>query len=426
MSSRFTYVALFVAALPTIIGCGSGDAKFTQNKIAARATEINLASGDPLSRNLRQQVADILGAVFGTPDEPKIVAGGAEVGFVSAENLSRAAGPVTNERLSGEIDATNPHLSKGQGLYRQHCVHCHGINGDGKGPTAAFLNPYPRDFTLGVFKFNSTTGNTPSTHEDLHRILMNGINGTAMPSFALLDSGEVEALVDYVKYLSVRGQSERFLLERAIDVLGEEPEEMEVSAEAIIGDPDDEGISEIISRWTAAETEVNPTDPSFPIVTTNPADWSDEEKQELFASVERGRQLYYSKEALCSTCHGETQLGDGNLGLYDAWTKEMFDFQATPDEDGSKTAEYMDYGGLEPRNIMPRNLRLGQYRGGRRPLDIFWRIRNGISGSGMPAASAGVLPDEKVWDLVNFVLYLPYEQMSRPSIKLETLDRARD
>ena len=40
-----------------------------------------------------------------------------------------------------------------RGLYRQHCVHCHGITGDGAGPTAQFLMPYPRDFRTGEFKF---------------------------------------------------------------------------------------------------------------------------------------------------------------------------------------------------------------------------------------------------------------------------------
>ena len=43
------------------------------------------------------------------------------------------------------------------------------------------------------------------------RRLHDGIPGTAMPSFALLPPDEVEALVEYVKYLSMRGQMETAL-----------------------------------------------------------------------------------------------------------------------------------------------------------------------------------------------------------------------
>src|SRR5262245_2338944 len=40
-------------------------------------------------------------------------------------------------------------LLAGRNLYMQHCIHCHGVTGDGNGPTAKFLNPRPRDYRLG-------------------------------------------------------------------------------------------------------------------------------------------------------------------------------------------------------------------------------------------------------------------------------------
>lgn len=425
MNSRIFWAVCSWSVL-LLAGCGSGTVEFTPNKIAARVGEVQggFEEGENMPREVYQQIADILGAVFGTPDEPVLIAGGGERGFVSDANLVRAAGPVAQNRLSGDIADANAHLTQGEGLYRQHCVHCHGINGDGKGPTAAFLNPYPRDFTLGKFKFNSTAIGQPSTHEDLHRILVNGINGTAMPSFALLEKGEIEALVEYVKYLSVRGQSERYLIGLATELDFEEGESLEVSPSSIIGSPDDEGISAIVESWKTAAPAIAPEEPNVPLVIEDPAGWDDETKEEAFASVERGRDLYYTAKANCYSCHGNTQLGDGNLGLYDEWTKELYNWQSETDEDGSKKREYMALGGLEPRIVQPRNLRIGQYRGGRRPLDIYWRIHNGIDGSGMPAANG--LTSDEIWDIVNFVLYLPYEQLSLPSVDLPTLDRARD
>ena len=88
-----------------------------------------------------QQVATILLAMFGTPDEPHCLP---ESGLDEAK-LRLAAGPVRSD-ISGRKN----------GLFREHCVHCHGVTGDGLGPTAAFLNPYPRDYRPGVFKFKST------------------------------------------------------------------------------------------------------------------------------------------------------------------------------------------------------------------------------------------------------------------------------
>lgn len=423
MTFRKYLILLAISMLSTVVGCGSPSAQFTQNKVGSRVAELQGGVDEGMSRQLYQQISDIMAAMFGTPDEPHFIANGAEAGFIDVDNLVLASGPVANGRLSGDADG-DPHMAKGQGLYRQHCVHCHGITGDGKGPTAAFLNPYPRDFTMGKFKFNSTRIGVPSTDDDLHQILMKGINGTAMPSFALLDRGEVEALVDYVKYLSARGQMERLLFERATEVSGEDDEQITTDPSELIGDADGDGLGAIVDSWKTSEPAVMPDEPNVPIVSENPANWNDDEKTAVFASIDRGRELYYTAKANCYSCHGPTQLGDGNLGLYDDWTKELHNWQSVTDEDGSKKAEFMELGGLEPRIIRPRNLRLGQYRGGRRPLDIFWRVHNGIDGAGMPAANG--LTHDEIWDIVNYVLWLPYEQLSHPSVELQTLDRARD
>ena len=76
---------------------------------------------------------------LGTPDEPEFPAvkdaEGAEIQIVERRRLKMAAGPF------GKDEDGNP-----RGLYRQHCAHCHGVTGDGAGATAAFLNPYPRDY----------------------------------------------------------------------------------------------------------------------------------------------------------------------------------------------------------------------------------------------------------------------------------------
>src|SRR5262249_12509755 len=281
-----------------------------------------------------------------------------------------------------------------------HCVHCHGISGDGRGPTAAVLNPYPRDYRRGVFKFKSTyTAGEPTT-ADLTKTLHDGIPGTAMPSFALLPPDEVAAVVEYVKYLSIRGQMETQLEDHVADLNpgdkfdpANDPGIQKLVLKDLLGP--------IVEAWSGAKDQViNPEDASIP-PDNRPA-------TELAASVKAGRELFYGTRANCVKCHGPTALGDGQQDDYDIWNKINNDFiKATNDKIGQIASLKMDLAKaqgddatqirqqildaqkefsdrhalfsslLPPRNAIPRNLREGVFRGGRRPIDIFWRVSSG-------------------------------------------------
>jgi mono/diheme cytochrome c family protein len=292
-------------------------------------------------------------------------------------------------------------LTHGRMLYAEHCQHCHGTGGDGKGPTAQYLNPRPRDYRKGIFKFTSTKENLRAHRSDLGRIIEEGIPGTYMPSFKLLKPAESTAIIEYVLFLAMRGETE-YQLHRLLEsdyseaaiatrVEGEESRD-KILAEFVTrvkeGEIDEEATArtdKMISDWTtaqAAESAIVPKEKRYP---------SDE------ASIARGRELYLSNNLNCVACHGESGLGDGiqtysitvdgetqkpNLepGLYDTW--------------GNK--------------LKPRNLRLGMFRGGRRPIDIYARIEAGIKGTPMPAFGAKLTEQQK-WDIVNYVLYLPHE-----------------
>ena len=97
-------------------------------------------------------------------------------------------------------------LEKGSVLYRRHCLHCHGMTGDGHGATAAWVNPHPRDYRAGIFKFISSE--RKARRDDLLRTLRQGVEGTSMPSFGLLEPEELEALASTVIHLSLRGETE--------------------------------------------------------------------------------------------------------------------------------------------------------------------------------------------------------------------------
>ena len=164
-------VVAFVLPLATV-GCG---------KTSAASYRLNMVESakQRLKPEQEQQVATILAALFGTPDEPIAPS---ECGLDAAK-LHLAAGPVRSDIVGRK-----------NGLYREHCAHCHGVTGDGMGPTAAFLNPYPRDYRPGVFKFKSTERADKPTHADLVMVLRNGLAGSSMPSFALLSDAKIDAL----------------------------------------------------------------------------------------------------------------------------------------------------------------------------------------------------------------------------------------
>src|SRR3989338_10826611 len=52
--------------------------------------------------------------------------------------------------------AAQGNKENGKAIYDKKCWWCHGENGAGDGPAAEFLNPPPRHFTAGWFKFKST------------------------------------------------------------------------------------------------------------------------------------------------------------------------------------------------------------------------------------------------------------------------------
>jgi cytochrome c oxidase cbb3-type subunit 2 len=93
---------------------------------------------------------------------------------------------------------TDADASAGKAAYLRECSGCHGERGDGNGAAAPFLDPRPRDFTKGTFKFRTTpSGRGPAT-ADVLRTIERGLPGTSMPSFAFLPADERRKIAAYV------------------------------------------------------------------------------------------------------------------------------------------------------------------------------------------------------------------------------------
>ncbi len=426
-NSLKTYLLSFLLISAALCGCDSSPApEFRLNQVELLKQEkAALPDGEHFAESYQEEIHAILLSLFGTPDEPKFpyLEGEEDEAhdFVNFEALKLAAGRVHDGRDGKPI----------QGLYREHCSHCHGITGDGAGPTAKFLSPYPRDFRLSKFKFKSTPLRRSPTDSDMHRILIEGIPGSAMPSFRTLPEDEIHALINYVKYLTIRGQIERMLMAELSSMEGEPLLDMSHA-------PDGDLVAYLRKMESDEEEDKDESEPSEEqesfeeqldyilneLFLEGPfARWSDTEDSvtevpevpasmapghaEHDALVAKGRETFFGK-GNCAQCHGDTAMGDGQTASYDDWTNDWIKSTGVDPTDRSTYQAFLDAGALEPRAIRPRNLREPLYRGGGRPQDLYLRIKNGIEGTPMPAGAT--LSAEDIWALVAYVKWLPFEK----------------
>lgn len=300
----------------------------------------NILDPAALNAGQRASLGKILEEMYGTPTQPAV--------------KLDDPGLVAPLKVDGET------LAKGSLLYRQHCLHCHGLSGNGRGPTAPWVNPHPRDYRSGIFKFSSSGQPDKARkprREDLRRTLKEGIEGTSMPSFGLLPDSEIESMVSYVIHLSMRGQTEFMLMERLL--------KGDIAEDGVA--EESKTVAEAIAKWwrDAEGNLIKPSDPP----------------NDLHASIANGYKLFQKDGgAGCMACH--LDYGRQNNFLNDSW---------------GTIVRAMD-------------LTQANYRGGRRPLDLYWRIHSGINGANMPASSAALKP-EQIWDVVNFLQVLPYAPM---------------
>lgn len=87
---------------------------------------------------------------------------------------------------------TVPSFASSEATYKSLCLRCHGEKGDGHGPIAIYLDPYPRDLTKAGFM-------TSKPVERLQTSIRHGVAGTSMPPWGkVLNDQQISGLLDYV------------------------------------------------------------------------------------------------------------------------------------------------------------------------------------------------------------------------------------
>jgi mono/diheme cytochrome c family protein len=149
------------------------------------------------------------------------------------------------------------------------------------------------------------------------------------------------------------------LLKLCLDDEGMKPEDIRRFARS--------SLERRFATWCQAAA-VNPTVPAFDA-----------------HAVRRGHDLFVDARSTCTTCH--VNYGRDAAWRYDVW-------------------------GVAVR---PANLFEGHHHGGSEPTDLFRRIRCGIVGSNMPAASQ--LSEPEIWDIVAFLKALPDPRHLPPEVR---------
>jgi mono/diheme cytochrome c family protein len=111
--------------------------------------------------------------------------------------------------MESHIGKLTGHAAAAEGNYRRYCVGCHGELGDGEGENAQWIDPKPRNFTLGIFKCRSTPTGTLPLDSDLFNTIGRGLVTSNMPSWNPLSDQERADLVAYVKHFSARWTTEK-------------------------------------------------------------------------------------------------------------------------------------------------------------------------------------------------------------------------
>lgn len=177
--------------------------------------------------------------------------------------------------MESHIGNLTGHASGAQMTYHRYCEGCHGEFGDGEGENAQWLDPKPRNFTLGIFKCRSTPTGTLPLDSDLYNTIGRGIITSNMPQWLPLTDQERADLVAKVKSFSPRFQKEKSGTPIQI------PPEPQVTAERV---KDGKAVFDRVQCWKCHGRSGRGNGPSAPTLTDDqgapikPYDFHDESR----------------------------------------------------------------------------------------------------------------------------------------------------
>ena len=109
-----------------------------------------------------------------------------------SDRVARLEARLNEERREEAID-------RGAVIHARVCAACHGRLGEGDGPGAAELHPWPRDFKTGKYRTRSTLSGEMPRQADIETVVRRGMPGTSMPQFeGLLSENQIADVVTFI------------------------------------------------------------------------------------------------------------------------------------------------------------------------------------------------------------------------------------
>ena len=107
--------------------------------------------------------------------------------------------------LGWPLGASAGDAAAGKTVYTTNCASCHGDSGKGDGPVGAALDPRPRDFSAGDFKFDTDGDGQAGSDADLKAVITKGAGdfggSPLMAPWAHLPASDIDNLIAYIRSL---------------------------------------------------------------------------------------------------------------------------------------------------------------------------------------------------------------------------------
>lgn len=271
-----------------------------------------------------------------------------------------------SKTFAGGKVVTASTLNTGHDTYQEYCIQCHGVNGDGNGPSSKGMYPPPRNLTQGIYKFANVVGGELPHDEDFYRTINHGLNGSAMLPWDLKGK-RLEAVVDYIKTFA--------------------PQVWEGS-----------------DKTLGTKFEI-PKDP-----------FGDTYKH---IALEKGKKVYHITAA-CTQCHR----GYESKADISGFNQEINKVAMKSDEFAPDLYQVKPQDGEFNYKVIPPDFTFHPLRSITNVESIVVRLMYGVNGSGMPGWK-DVVTDEELWALAYYVDYLR-EFKQDPAKREEFLSKLKE
>lgn len=130
------------------------------------------------------------------------LAGMRSAGKEGGEATTASSTPGAHVDVAALMKPTPELIAKGKALFAVNCASCHGQNGLGDGPAAAALNPKPRNFHEGYWKYGGGIARVVQT-------ISTGSPGTAMAAFTSIPLEDRFAIAHYERSFGAKQEEDK-------------------------------------------------------------------------------------------------------------------------------------------------------------------------------------------------------------------------